>query len=115
MSSEHQNNGYFKICKVTDLPEKSGRRFFIDDVDIAIFKIDGEIFAVNNVCPHQHAAIIYDGFIEDKHIVCPSHGWMFNLETGKMKLGNGGCLDVHKTKVENGEVFVKPIKKELKW
>ncbi len=71
-----------KFVRVSELRENQGKRFLINDVDIAVFKVNGEIFVLNNVCPHQHTSIIYDGIIEDGCIVCPAHGWMFNLKTG---------------------------------
>ena len=72
--------GYTKVCKVSELKENQGKRFLINDVDIAVFKINEEIFVVSNICPHQHTSIIYDGFVEDDCVVCPAHGWMFNLK-----------------------------------
>ncbi len=58
-------DGFQKVCKLTDLQEKIGKRFMINDIDVAVFKVDGEIYALNNICPHQHAAIMYDGFVDD--------------------------------------------------
>lgn len=106
--------GYVKICKVSDLKENQGKRFIINDVDIAVFKVDGEIFVLNNICPHQHTALIYDGFIEDGCVVCPAHGWMFNLKTGKQPTGARG-LDSYPVKIIDDQIYslVKP--KELKW
>jgi nitrite reductase/ring-hydroxylating ferredoxin subunit len=107
-------DGYTKLCKISDLKENQGKRFIIDDIEIAVFKIDSEIFAISNICPHQHTALIYDGFIEDGCVVCPAHGWMFNLKTGKQPTGASG-LDTYPTKIIDGEVFALVNKKELKW
>lgn len=105
---------YKKVCKVSDLHESRGTKFLINDVDIAIFKISGEIFAVSNTCPHQHTQSIYDGFIEDGCVVCPAHGWMFNLKTGKQPTGARG-LDSYPVKIIDDEVFALVKPKELKW
>ena len=82
--------GFTKICTVSELKENQGKRFLINDVDIAVFKVNGEVFVLNNTCPHQHTTIIYDGFIEDGCVVCPAHGWMFNLKTGRQPTGAKG-------------------------
>ena len=108
------DQGYKKVCKVSDLYESRGKRFLINDVDIAIFKINGEVFAVSNTCPHQHTSVIYDGFVEDGCVVCPAHGWMFNLKTGKQPTGARG-LDSYLVKIIDDEVFVLVKPKELKW
>jgi NAD(P)H-dependent nitrite reductase small subunit len=106
--------GYQKACKLDELKEKIGKRFFINDVEIALFKIGEEVFALNNICPHQKARLIYEGFIENGNVVCPVHGWQFDLRTGKLAPDRKG-LDSYDVKIENGDVFVKVFKKELNW
>jgi NAD(P)H-dependent nitrite reductase small subunit len=103
-----------KVCKTSDLSEGFGRRFMIDDVDVAIFKVDGEIYALSNICPHQKAAIIHNGFLEDGKVVCPAHGWEFNLKDGCQHGGRRG-LDSYEIKIENDDVFVKVFTRELDW
>jgi NAD(P)H-dependent nitrite reductase small subunit len=107
-------DGYEKICKLSDLKENQGKRFLINDVDVAVFKVDDKIFALSNICPHQHTKIIYDGVVEDDCVVCPAHGWMFNLKTGKQPTGARG-LDSFPIKILNDEVYVLVKAKELKW
>ena len=107
-------NEFKKICKLNDLQEKIGKRFFVDDVDVAVFKIGDEVFALSNVCIHQKAAIIYDGYVEDYIVSCPAHGWQFSLRTGKMNIGVKG-LDKYEVKIVNDDVYVKVFQKDLNW
>ena len=107
-------NGYTKVCKVSELKENQGKRFLINEVDIALFKINEEVFAVSNTCPHQHTSVIFDGFVEDDCVVCPAHGWMFNLKTGKQPTGARG-LDSYPVRIIDDEVFALVKAKELKW
>jgi nitrite reductase/ring-hydroxylating ferredoxin subunit len=108
------DNGYSKVCTVSELKQNQGKRFLINDVEVAVFKIEEEIFIVSNICPHQHTALIYDGFIEAGCVVCPAHGWMFNLKTGKQPTGARG-LDIYPVKIIDDEVFTIVKAKELKW
>ena len=105
---------YKKICKVSELKESRGKRFLINDVDVAVFKVKGEIYVLNNTCPHQHTTVIYDGIIEEGCVVCPAHGWMFDLKTGKQPTGAKG-LESYPIKIINDEVFVIVNKRALKW
>lgn len=107
-------DGYTKVCKLSDLKKNQGKRFLINDVEIAVFKVENEIYAIDNICPHQHTANIYDGFLEDGCVVCPAHGWMFNLKTGKQPTGARG-LDTYPIKIIDDEVFALVKPKELKW
>jgi NAD(P)H-dependent nitrite reductase small subunit len=109
-----EEDSYKRVCKVSELKEKWGKKFFIEDLEVALFKVDGKIYALSNICPHQHASIIYDGFIEEGYIVCPAHGWEFSLETGKMKTGSRG-LDSFPVKIIEDEVYIQIVKKELRW
>jgi len=105
---------YFKLCKLDELKETTGKRFLINDVDVAVIKVKDKVYALSNVCPHQKAAKIYEGFIENNKIVCPLHGWEFNLTDGCKVDGNRG-LDSFDVIIRNGFVFVKVFKKELRW
>ena len=109
-----KNNGYFKACGENSLKEKEGKRFILNDVDIAVFKIENEVYAVSNVCPHQQTALIYDGCVEDGCVTCPAHGWMFDIKTGKKPTGSNG-LQTYDVKIINDDVYIRADKKELKW
>jgi nitrite reductase/ring-hydroxylating ferredoxin subunit len=107
-------DGFKKLCKLSELKEKQGSRFIVDDIEVAVFKIDGEVFAISNVCPHQHTALLYNGFVKDGCVVCPAHGWMFDLRTGKRPSGTRG-IDSYPVKIINDEVFALVKAKVLKW
>lgn len=107
-------DGFFKVCKISDLTEKIGKRFFVHDVDVAVFKVEGEIYALANMCIHQKAAIIYDGFIEDGKVACPAHGWQFDLRTGRVPGAVKG-LDPYEVKIAGDDIFIKVYQKKLRW
>jgi NAD(P)H-dependent nitrite reductase small subunit len=106
--------GFEYICNLDELQENVGRRLIVNDIEVAVFRINSEVFAVSNICPHQQTHLIYDGFIEDEFVVCPAHGWKFNLKTGKKDSGSNG-LQVYPVEVVDGKVYVKVTFKELKW
>ena len=108
------DEGYTKLCKFDELNEGNGRRFIVNETEVAVFKIENKIYALSNVCPHQHTTLIYDGFLEDEFVVCPAHGWKFNLKTGKQPGGERG-LDSFPVMIVGNEVYVKVFKKEMKW
>lgn len=108
------NHDYHFVCNLNELSEGKGKRFYVNDCDIAVFKIDGVISVLSNICPHQKAAIIYDGIIEDNKIICPAHGWEFDIRSGCYPDGRRG-LDSYETKIENEKLFAKVFKRELNW
>jgi nitrite reductase/ring-hydroxylating ferredoxin subunit len=109
-----EEEGFSLVCSVDDLRENSGKKFFVNDVEIAVFKINSEVFALSNICPHQQTRLIYDGFIEDEFVVCPAHGWKFNLRTGKKDSGSNGLIS-YPVKIVEDKVFIKVQPKEINW
>lgn len=103
-----------KICSVLDIEENAGKRFIINETEIAVFKSNGNIFALSNICPHQQTALIYDGFIEEGCVVCPAHSWKFDLRTGNKKSGSRG-LDSYEVKIVDEIIYVKVVPKKFNW
>lgn len=109
-----EEEGYVPVCSINDLIEDIGKKFIVNEIEIAVFKIKSEVFALSNICPHQQTRLIYDGFIEDDFVVCPAHGWKFNLRTGKKDSGSNG-LQVYPVEVIDDKIYVKATPKELRW
>lgn len=57
--------------------------FLGDDTRVGVFNIDGEYFAVHDVCTHDFAEMCEDGEIEGCEIICPRHGARFDLRSGE--------------------------------
>lgn len=110
---------FIKICRLSELPNKRGKKFSLDEeTEIAVFKIEGKVYAAENTCPHNHSHVMDEGFVDDKlYLACPIHGWRFHLETGEVPPndeGFSGKLNIFKVKVENDEVYVEKKKKKFK-
>ena len=52
------------------------------DRKIAIYKVEGQFYATDNVCPHAYA-LMTDGFVEGDKVECPLHGAIFHIPTGR--------------------------------
>lgn len=54
----------------------------VGDHSIALYNVDGEIFATSNVCTHAFA-MLTDGFLDGDIVECPLHGGCFMVKTGE--------------------------------
>lgn len=64
-----------------------GRRLLdIEGHSIALFNIDGVLYAIGDDCPH-HGASLCHGRLEGRMIQCPAHAMCFDLATGAMPFG----------------------------
>jgi nitrite reductase/ring-hydroxylating ferredoxin subunit len=75
-----------RIPGAGDVAPCTARAFSIGRYEVAVFNVGGELFALENTCPHQGGPLA-DGWLEDSIVTCPWHGWCFNVRTGKMTLG----------------------------
>jgi naphthalene 1,2-dioxygenase ferredoxin component len=79
----------------------------VDGQRIGLFDVDGEIFALDDICTHGHAALS-EGELEGHEIECPLHAGLFDVRTGKALCApltrDARCYAV---KIERDEVFVK--------
>ena len=56
----------------------------LDGTDVAIFKIDDEFYAIEDVCSHDGTEIA-SGELDGDEIICPRHGARFCIKTGAVK------------------------------
>lgn len=66
---------------LTDIPDEDVVGVQIAGRDIAVYKVDGSVFATDNLCTHGHARLC-DGFLDGYEIECPLHQGKFDVRTG---------------------------------
>jgi apoptosis-inducing factor 3 len=76
------NAAWIKVTPTSKLPEGGMLGIEAGDLQIAIYNVEGEFYATDNVCTHA-LALLTDGFLEDGVIECPLHAGCFNVKTGK--------------------------------
>lgn len=54
----------------------------VDDVPIAVFNVEGEFYAIEDVCTHD-GGVLTGGTVEGCEIECPRHGARFDIRTGE--------------------------------
>lgn len=74
-------DGFIEACDVNEIIEKRAKIISANGERIAIFKYDGKISAVSNVCKHQHGPL-GEGKIIDGCITCPWHGYQYKPDDG---------------------------------
>ena len=74
------------VAAEADLFEGAGIAVAPEGQDIALFSVEGEVFAINNLCTHGNAKLC-DGFVESHHVECPFHQAMFSLRDGSVSCG----------------------------
>ena len=81
------------------------------DCECVLFRVGGQIFALENLCPHQRYAVFHQGVLDQYTITCPMHGWSFDVRTGKAVMGSGR-LKTFEVRVDKNNVWVKRFEDE---
>ena len=91
------------VGKASEFTERDRRIVMHDNLEIGVFHIAGEFFAYENNCVHQGGPACQGRIIskgeeslgehmtslglryskDDVHIVCPWHGYEYNIRTGR--------------------------------
>nr|VXZ92279.1 Naphthalene 1,2-dioxygenase system ferredoxin subunit [Klebsiella pneumoniae] len=77
------------VCDAEQVQEDFPYSGNIDGKEIGIYLIDGEYYALEDVCPHAYA-LLSRGFVEDGKVECPLHEAVFDVKTGQCLHGPGG-------------------------
>lgn len=81
--SAPDRDSYVDVSAVEEIPEGEGRCYEIDGQAIAIFRDEGEFYAVDDTCTHEEYSLS-EGFVWDHTVECPKHGARFDLVTGEV-------------------------------
>ncbi len=98
---------FVRACSLSELKEK-GRMLFTADNggEAAIFFVNEKIYAVDNICPHNHTPKMHLGIISGKEVLCPVHMYRFSLLTGKHSENQVKPLATYKVKIVDDDVFI---------
>ena len=94
------------LAKLTDFGERNVLGVKHGSLRIALYRLDGSVYATSDTCPHQNARLsegeVVGGFVE-----CPAHYALFDIRTGRCEGGvTERSLTTYSVKVEEGCVFV---------
>lgn len=76
------NGNWVTVASRGDLDTYDMISVLVGDRKIALFNVDGEIYATDNSCTHAGASLT-DGFLDGDVIECPLHAGRFEVKTGK--------------------------------
>ena len=69
------------VAKVSDIPPGRVGVFHVGDREVAICNVDGEFYAIDDICTHDGGSLD-QGELEGDEIECPRHGARFDVKTG---------------------------------
>jgi nitrite reductase/ring-hydroxylating ferredoxin subunit/DMSO/TMAO reductase YedYZ heme-binding membrane subunit len=101
-------DGFVDVCSVAELPEKRAVVTCLSGERVAVFRYDGQISAISNVCQHQNGPL-GEGRIVNGCVVCPWHGYEYLPESGASPPPFTEKVPTFDVRVVSGRVLVHPL------
>jgi 3-phenylpropionate/trans-cinnamate dioxygenase ferredoxin component len=97
---------FHRVARSGQVPDGYVRRFYVDDLECAIARLRGKVYATSNYCTHLDC-LLSSGKIIDDGVRCSCHGSVFDLETGDPIYPPATePIAVYPVVEEDGEVYV---------
>lgn len=100
------NNHWVDAAAVDALPDDEVTGVDLDGKSLAVYKVEGAVFATDNICTHGHARLC-DGFLEGHEIECPLHQGKFDIRDGRALCAPlSEDIKTYPVTIEGNRVFV---------
>lgn len=75
---------WITVCRADEISEGEREVFDINGKWVAVFRISGKFYAIEDICPHDEGPLA-EGELEGYEIECPRHGARFDVRDGAVK------------------------------
>ncbi len=99
--------GFVDVCSVDEIRENCAKVVTVSGERVAVFKYDGKVSAISNVCQHQNGPL-GEGKIIDGCVTCPWHGYQYLPDSGASPPPFAEKVPTFNLIVVNGRVLVDP-------
>nr|WP_321235769.1 Rieske 2Fe-2S domain-containing protein [uncultured Psychroserpens sp.] len=102
-----EKNGWLKVCHISEIEEDRAKIFTVENERVAIFKYNGKLSAIHNVCKHQGGPL-GEGKIIDGCITCPWHGYQYLPSNGQSPPPFTEKVATYELMLEDKTVYINP-------
>ncbi len=107
-----RSDGFVFAAEESSIPEGAGLDVKVGGKELALFRVGGNIHAIDAICPHEGAPLS-QGALQEGVVTCPWHGWTFNACSGCSIDPPNNDVGHYDTLVEETGVYVKVTSERL--
>jgi nitrite reductase [NAD(P)H] small subunit len=90
----------YTLGSIHDIPVGEARAYAVNGTQVAVYRLrDGSLRALDAVCPHNGGPLA-DGLTDARVVVCPLHGYTYDLLTGAELSAGGEPVCAHQASVD---------------
>jgi 3-phenylpropionate/trans-cinnamate dioxygenase ferredoxin subunit len=82
-SPERVMTKFVKVARADEIGPGQALLIDVEGKQIALFNVNGEFFALDNMCTHEEASLA-EGEISGHEVTCPLHGAKFDIRSGEV-------------------------------
>lgn len=75
---------FVRVGRTAEIPEGRPEIFDVEDRRIAVYRLDGAYYAIEDLCTHDGGPLA-EGDFEGDEVICPRHGARFSIKTGEVR------------------------------
>jgi 3-phenylpropionate/trans-cinnamate dioxygenase ferredoxin subunit len=98
---------FIKVAQTSDLAPGEKMLVEYDENDVGLFNINGEFYAISDVCTHDNGPLV-EGKLDGEWIICPRHGARFNVKTGQQTMPAFAPVPLYEVKIEGDDILIAP-------
>lgn len=98
---------FIKVATVDEIPVNGSKLVEVDYVRVALFNLNGELYAIEDVCTHDGGPLVEGEIINGCEVMCPRHGARFDIRTGAaLCMPAFEPTETYAVKVEGDDVYI---------
>lgn len=94
-----------RVARVSEVAEGQGIVVDVGGKRIALFRYQGDFFALDETCPHRGGPL-HEGLIQDGVVACPWHLWLFDLKTGVSPVNPLSRVSTYSLTIQGEEIWL---------
>ena len=106
MTQKTSQEGFQVVADLDELPPGTSKIAKAGERLVALFNVDGRVYATDNSCPHSGGPL-GKGTLEGEVVSCPWHMWEFNVRTGVGVFSPDERIETYPVIISNGQILVK--------
>ncbi len=97
---------WVRIASLDECPPGACGEFMAGGLVIALFNVEGTLYALDGICPHQGGPL-GKGILQQGVITCPWHGWQFHVQTGQHRVNASIHHPTYEVRVSGQDILIR--------